>query len=1154
MVATRAEKIAALKTQLATVRQRVDILEQQIGAYGTIAAPVHKILERNQALADIADLEAEITRLRNHPISENNPYLGLLSFKEADAERFFGRDALIAELVTRAEKTAFLAVLGASGSGKSSVVRAGLVPALKAGRLHGSEHWRSILMRPGARPVDTLAAELAKLQAGDLDQTLHLTASLSKHTNALFLAAELLLDRTRGQRLILIVDQAEELWTNASAKERTQFIELLLTASASSESSVITIVTMRADFLHRVAEHPALAKAIADNDVIVSLMSERELRDAIVQPADQAGAHFQNESLVDELVKQSLNRQGALPLLEYTLQALWEKQDNGQLTWDAYRSLGGVEGALAARADQIIAKHYPEPAQKNRLRAILLRLVQPGEGVEDTRRVVDLTSLTSNESEPTQLKNFIAPFVQERFLTTNTDHNTGHETLEIAHEALIRAWPIFKGWIDANRADLRFHLQLDEAAKEWIRNQEDPDFLWAGLRLDNVEEWLTQAHLDLTETVSRFLAACRSAQQKRKTDEQMMREREIAQERELSNERATKARQLSRRAQFLTGALFLALCAIGVAIYFIYRTDAQLRISESQRLGSLAQSFATTNPELGILLSIEAGARADTNVSQQAIQSNLGQMQAPPLQFGGHTGPIYQAAWSPDSMRIVTASADKTAKVWSVDGTPQATLQGHTGTVNQASWSPDGTRILTASNDKTARVWAADGILQATLQGHSGAVNQASWSPDGTHILTVSADGVAKIWSTNGTLQTTIDDDINGVTQAAWSPDSMRIVTASAIREAKVWAVDGRLLTTLHGDGNVTQASWSLDGSQIVTASGDKTAKVWTNEGVLKIILKSHNDGLLQASWSPDGTHILVVTASFYNIAKVWAADGTSQVDLQRDVSIIKQAAWSPNGSRIVAATDDLTAKVWSVDGTLQATLQGHSGTINQASWSPDGRSILTTSDDQTAKVWTADGTLQATLGGHTGSINQASWSPDGRSILTTSDDQTAKVWTADGALQAKLEGHQSYITEATWSPDGSRILTTSDDHTAKIWANNGALQTTLRGHRDTVSVGTWSPDGTRIFTASTDGIAKLWDVNGTLQNTFQGYTGYINQVVWSPDSRHILFVSANGVVGTWTVDSTLQTTFQGHSDRVYLAAWSPDSTRIATASADGTV
>jgi energy-coupling factor transporter ATP-binding protein EcfA2 len=485
-----------------------------INYYGT-AQPADPAHERAALLA--------ARRAANAP----SPYLGLQSFDEASAPLFFGRDALVAQLVARLKQHPFLAVLGPSGSGKSSVVRAGLVPALKGGALAGSARWLYLpLVRPGARPLDALAVALASAGDGGLGGALALRRELLADAAALRLAADMLLaaDAVPGRRAVLVVDQFEELWTLAPndsaarvAHEREQlvpFLDLLLTAASAPSTPLVIVIALRADFLHRAAEQRTLAQAIERSLALVGPLDADELRQAIEQPAVQAGGRFE-PGLVAELVTEAQGQPGALPLLAYALRALWETRDaDDTLTWAALRELGGVAGALAARAEALLHEQYA-PQQQGALRRVLLRLVQPGEGTLDTRRRALLRDLVAEEDDEAALYALLRPLIDERLLTTGHDEASGAATVEVAHEALLRGWPTFARWVAEARSDLRFQIQVEEAAHDWAAHGQSFDFLWAGLRLANAEEWLLRAQPLLSEREAAFLTASREAEEAR---------------------------------------------------------------------------------------------------------------------------------------------------------------------------------------------------------------------------------------------------------------------------------------------------------------------------------------------------------------------------------------------------------------------------------------------------------------------------------------------------------------------------------------------------------------------------------------------------------------------------------------------------------------
>ena len=534
------------------------------------------------------------------------------------------------------------------------------------------------------------------------------------------------------------------------------------------------------------------------------------------------------------------------------------------------------------------------------------------------------------------------------------------------------------------------------------------------------------------------------------------------------------------------------------------------------------------------------------------------------LTLRGHSDSVISPVWSPNGSRILTASWDKTARIWDPRaGEALAVLRGHSGPVISAVWSPNGSRILTASHDNTARVWdPASGRQISVLKGHSEGVTSAAWSPNGSRILTSSSDTTARVWDpASGRELTALKGHSVGLTSAMWSPDGSRILTASWDHTARVWdPASGRELTVLKGHSvGRTSAMWSPDGSRIVTASWDHTARVWDPASGRELtVLKGHSGWVESAVWSRDGSRIL--TASADNTARVW--DPTAG----RELAVLKghddrvfSAVWSPDDSRILTASEDETARTWDpASGRELAVLKGHFDGVSSAVWSPDGSRILTASGDHTARVWDPTaGRELAVLKGHSIGVRSAAWSPDGSRIFTASWDNTARVWDpASGRVITILKGHSEPVRSAVGSPDGSRILTASVDGTARVWdPASGRQISVLRGHSGVVNSAVWSPDGSCILTASDDKTARVWDaLSGRELTVLKGHADHLESAVWSPDGSRILTASEDGTARVWDPTAGRElAVLVGHSDRVTSAAWSPDGSRILTASGDGT-
>jgi eukaryotic-like serine/threonine-protein kinase len=532
--------------------------------------------------------------------------------------------------------------------------------------------------------------------------------------------------------------------------------------------------------------------------------------------------------------------------------------------------------------------------------------------------------------------------------------------------------------------------------------------------------------------------------------------------------------------------------------------------------------------------------------------------------LSGHSERVYAAVYSPNGTRIVTGSADKTARIWDArTGIQLAVLSGHSDRVFAAAFSPDGTRIITGSHDRTARIWdARTGAQLAVLSGHGERVDSAVYSPDGKYVLTASWDRTAQVWDARtGARLTQLKGHTGELYSAAYSPDGKHIVTASQDKTARTWdAATGAALRVLAGHGDyVACAAYSPDGARIVTASADRTARTWDAEsGAPLTVLAGHGDVVYGAAYSPDGARI--VTASWDRTARIWDAYTGAQLGvLSGHGSTVASAAFSPDGAHIVTASQDRTARTWEVyDRTQILLLAGHGEAVSGAAYSPDGAQIVTASDDKSARLWDARSAAPlAAFLGHSGALTSAVFSPDGTRIATSSQDKTARVWDArSGAQLAVLSGHIDRVYSAAYSPDGTRIVTASRDRTALVWdASSGAQLAVLSGHIDRVYSATYSPDGTRIVTASRDRTARIWDArSGAQLAALSGHDDEVMSAAYAPDGERIVTASLDGTARIWDARSGAQLrTLSAHGERVLAAAYSRDGKRIITASDDKT-
>jgi WD40 repeat protein len=1074
------------------------------------------------------------------------PYPGLLAFDEADAAIFFGRDDDIRRLIERLNArraqggAKLVAVLGASGSGKSSLLRAGVLPRLKRDK----RNWIALPpFRPQLHPLEELAQAVAialgpgadwrhwrdAFAAEDLLRTL---SDLARDLRAAHTANE--------AQILITVDQAEELFGAAEKTGAEQFLRVL-NALQDERLPFLVALTLRADFLGALQQAPALTAPF--EGFSLKPMPLARVRDIIEGPARVAGL-----TVDDALVAAAMNdaaTDDALPLLAFALRELYDRFGQSRhLTLESYRALGDdvgqlspLENAVRRKADEVLAAARPSPGDLQALReAFVPAMVRVNAAGEYVRRPAHFDALPANA------RPLIERLAKARLLIIQKEQDL--TMVEVAHEALLRKWPLLRGWLDEEREFLIGKDQIEQDLLDWEKApaQEKIEALLSGLKLTRARTWLMEKPLQLTEAERRFIQAS------------------------IAHHEAEAARRerFRRRAQqaSATAALVLAVCLAG-AIWQWRVAKAREATAESRELAAIAEQVVGAGGDLGLALrtAVEATKRSPTAQAEHALRTVLeGPLERLILHHGG---PVYVGAFSPDGKLIVTASVDHTARVWdAVTGHLVATLTGHAGPVNDAAFSPGADRIVTASDDGTARVWdAMTGHLLATLTGPGVEARKATFSPDGRRVLTTGADNSARVWDAEtGQLKATLSGHARVVFDATFSPDGKRIVTASQDFTARVWdAETGQLRATLGGHTRVVcRAAFSPDGKRIVTASWDETARVWDAEtGNLLETLTGHSGALYDAGFSPDGRRI--VTASADHTAQVWDSEtGHALIALTGHAGPVNEATFSPDGKRIVTAGEDATARVWKADsGLLLATLSVGTGVVYDAAFSPDGGRLVTASNDGTARVWDADiGHPLAVLPGSTGRVFAATFSPDGRHIVTGGEDNAARVWDGEtGILQTTLAGHSLMIYAAAFSPDGRRIATASADKTVRVWdAQTGRSPATLAGHTGRVNDAAFSPDGKRLVTASDDGTARVWDAEtGRLLATLTGHAGPVNTAAFSPEGERIATASADDTARVWDAETGRLLATLTHGAAVNEARFSPDGKRIVTASFDHT-
>ena len=1176
---------------------------------------------------------------------KGSPFRGLAAFGAKHAPVFFGRSRDITKVIDRLKDAAekgcpFLLVDGASGAGKSSLVRAGLVPRLTAaGVVPSVDIWRVAVMRPAEIVGDPFAAlarallvaesdlpeaeqgrppALPELSASDFPRAddlaallAHADASAPKPILSTFSAIEQTAREKEGYSravkvaLLLVVDQLDELFGADIGNDiRARFAQLLGLLARSGR--VWVIATLRADLFDHFLSQKDL-KQLKDDGSSYDLAppDAAALAEIVRAPAAAAGLVYESDTKTGERLDERLladaERADLLPLLQFTLNQLFEARERrdhgGQLTFAAYRALGGLEGAVEKEAEAAFARLGA--TEQARLPRLLRELVAPAGDATMTAaraafdiRPVPLADAAYDEASA----RLVQALIDARILLSSGEG--GQATVRLAHARVLDSWQRASKIVADNADFYRIRAEVEEQRRRWDA---------AGRRRD------------LLIGRGRPLAEAESIV------------------RNFSGELPTATREFVRRSgrrarlmQTLTAAAAVIFAAVaGVAVYEWRHTVSlqreavekrdQLLVSQSRFLVDRAnQGNQAGDAGTAMLLALQALPDTRSGVGRPMVHEAEAALFAAyqdlkeRIVLKGHDGVLWSARLAPDGKRIVTASEDKTARVWNAENGDQlAILRGHTEGVRVASFSPDGRQVITGSTDKTARLWNAETGQQSAVLEHDGVVRSAAFSSDGRRVVTASDDKTARIWDVQtGKQIAALTGHTARVRDAAFSPNGRYVLTSSDDKTARLWdSKTGEPVHILEGHTqSVRGVAFSPDGERAVTTSLDHSARVWSVETGKQSVILGHGDVVTSAAFSPDGQRI--VTASDDNTVPIWDAQmGERIVTLSG-----RTAVYSPDGRSIVTSDGD-TARIWNADnGKLAMVLRGHRSRVTGAVFSPDGRSVLTASDDKTARLWSAGtetNTQMAVLAAHTGSAGRAVFSPDGRRALTASDDNSVRLWDAeagrqiatftragsgmaafspDGRLVAIpdnntvvvrdantgeredriFQGHSAAVQSVAFSADGRRIVTASDDRTARVWdLQTGGQIAALTEHTAPVRSAVFSPDGLRVVSTQTpqrsgnvtivtsnDSVALLWDaLSGRVILRFEGDMVQLYDATFSPNGKRIVTASGDNTARIWDAETGKPiAVLSGHSDSVLSAAFNSRGDKIVTASADETV
>jgi WD40 repeat protein len=1106
------------------------------------------------------------------------PYKGLAAFEPEDAGWFFGRERLttmlVGRLADRYDDATPLVVVGASGAGKSSLLRAGLLPALGRGELAvaGSATWPHLLFTPTADPVGALASRVAELAgvaaeplAGELSaDPVRLLSTLRRALRVRAGGRD-----AAGARVVLVVDQFEETFTQCADEHARQVFVRALCAAAhggGAEPAALVVLGVRADFYGRCAAFPELLPALQDRQVVVGPMTISELRAAVEKPAAATGLGLQ-PGLVEVLLRDlgaggpglaggdpipatggAGDEPGRLPLLSHALLATWQQRHGRTLTVAGYQATGGIHQAIAVTAERAFARL--DAAGQQTARLLLLRLIQLGEGTEDTRRRVDRDRLIAELPDSARAAEVLDVFAAEdaRLVTVDQD------TVEITHDALLRAWPRLREWIDNDRTGLLVHQQLVEAAHAWERDRRDPTGLYRGSRLTLARDW---AHSDQhRETLGPLAWAFLDASIQRDAEEQRAARR--------------RARRRVQLTATLAGLLVVSLVTAGFAFQQQRAAEEQQLVATARQLTAQADVVRSSDPRLALLLGIAAHRlHADEETHASLMKMLVANRYSSTLT--GHTGPVYSVAFSPDKRTLATGSHDRTVRLWDVtDPAGPATLgqplAAHGDAVISVAFSPDGRTLATASADKTVRLWDMADVGRVrqvgTLTGHTGAVYRAAFSPDGRMLATGSADKSVRLWEIADParprrLGAPLTGHPDEVISVAFSPDGRTLATGSQAA-VSLWDMTDHDRPVRLGKP-LTSPSFENHVASVAFTPGGKTLAISTN----------------------DASDSAVVMLDVTNPAR--PRDLNER--LTGHTSTVRSVAFAADGRAAATGSADKTVLLWSADQPGEAVpLTGHKGSVFSVAFSPDGRTLASGSEDHTVILWNV--TAQARLtrvgelrAGRADWLFSVAFSPDGRTLATGGLEGTVRLWNvADPAHPSQLgkpwTSHASGWTVVAFAPDGRTLATGSRDRTVILWDVTDPARPARLSHLSTragrVTSVAFSPDGRTLATGTDTGDGSafmLWNVADPAHPSQLGQpqNGPAFAVAFAPDGRTLATGGDggdggdDGAVVLWDLThpgrpSQLGQPLDGPVDSVTSMAFASDRDILAARDADQTV
>jgi WD40 repeat protein len=1121
------------------------------------------------------------------------PYPGLRAFQPDQARWFFGREAPLSVLMDKIDhRSGPVFVVAPSGVGKSSLLRAGVIPAVA----DSGRQW--LLLTPTKQPCEALAQQVGKLFEGSAD-----VVRLTVRSDPARLTGLL------PDGIVIVVDQFEEVFTLCvDEAERRCFIAALVAMRA--------VLGVRGDFYNYCLADDQLATFLPASQFNLQAMTPTGLREAIERPARQIGVDVE-PGLVEVLLHEIGTDAGQLPLLAHALAVTWQRRAGDKLTLADYDRTGRIQGAIVATAEEAYAR-CSTAEQRVIFQSILMHLVVVRHDAPPARRSADPADLVRGFDAPRTAETVLGWLIDKRLVTLDDN------TIELSHEVLLREWSQLKTWIETGRNDQVIRQQLIEAAEQWEREGKPVGSLYRGDRLAIARGWQsrTEHRAALTPLGSAFLSVS------------------IRHERRRTRVRRTAVAMLA----------VLGLVASGTAVYAFQQRDIaheQRDAAIFNKVAAEANRMRTVDASLAAQLDlvahrmrpndldtrthliVDANAPLSTTLPDSAKDVNVVALSpdGQTLATGGddrfvrlwnvadparpmllnetisHAQVIQAAAFSPDGRTLATGGDDRTVRLWNVanPARPEVLgrpIMGHTKTIRSVAFSPGGRTLASAGNDQTVRLWNVTNLDRPTalglpMAGHTETVDSVAFSPDGRTLATGGHDRTVRLWDVAvpghpRPFGPPLTEHTGTVYSVAFSPDGQTLATGGDDRTVRLWNVANPARPEVLGRPitghtiTIRTLVFAPGGHVLATGSDDQTVRLWnvanpSRPAPLGPPITGHADDIRSMAFSPDGR--ILVTGGGDRTVRLWRIPKTVLTGHTMQVYAL---AFSPDGRILATGSGDRTVRLWGLTERRQLgqPLTGHQDDVNAVAFSPDGRVVATGSDDQTVRLWNVTNPSRpAPLGppitGHADGVRSLAFSPDGRTLATggdVKDENSVRLWNitdpAKPVLLTKIvNGQDADVLALAFSPDGKTLATGTEYSDAAVWLWNVAdparptlLAGPLKGHEDDIRRIAFSPDGRTMASGSDDQQVRMWDVTDPAHPTFRGpLVGHTNPVSWvafSPNGRTVASSSGDNTVRLWTsADRTpLGQPLTGHQVDVNTVAFSPNGRILATGSDDHTV